>query len=672
MQIDSTLFHDVHGQWPEGTKMILRLSVVLLGKPGTGKSRAIAWTLLLLREITKRIWWFLSRNELKKQFPIWSQYEKVDTDGNTTGSIKSDWFLIWGDRIRKIFEEARQRNGAGIIVCDELLNKLGNIMQGGKQTAFQLICRLNSERLEPMLYSDSRYNFKGCSKNHINLLGGMTYDGYSNLLLNNIQSGGGARLFFVKICDSQISLPISLGFKTKDFFPIFGKTNEHIIDSAVNYWIINHINSPNAMSWQQLFFDKYHLNTLSSVPVYMAKDFFLQDYYKVDQHHQSFASLNEFSDDDDDYFQLPPQKKQRMNHPNKIINKKQSKMEIDDSDDEPEINSFPEINMNHVYPNYETRRPYSFFWQKDCSQPIFRDAHANDNPSSRLYVFKIDHPKSPTIEEMNANKFAWENEKLATISFYSQDTNIESCIDSDDNENNNNKQDIDEKSDTDDNQTTESNLPFVDNLDQYFIPSETLDWKNMDSKEAFAYAQHWINQAKKSGVYKYNGEILLNRGRQIILNLASLLQLVTNIIDKGGILGKMEHAYEAPYIYAAFRFFQIFCDELCSDYNYIVKTNMVQKKTIATTKFEEVRQTTITNFQPTLQQRIQIKMIQTIRFGLTMNSFEVRKFLMNDFRYKYKNFCAQQVRDAFEQLIIVGLADELTISLDYIFFCLHI
>ena len=44
-----TLFHDIHGQWPEGNDLILRFSTVLLGEPGTGKSRAINWIEHLLK-----------------------------------------------------------------------------------------------------------------------------------------------------------------------------------------------------------------------------------------------------------------------------------------------------------------------------------------------------------------------------------------------------------------------------------------------------------------------------------------------------------------------------------------------------------------------------------------------------------------------------------------------
>ena len=614
----------MYGEWPEGTKMILRLSVVLLGKPGTGKSRAITWITMLLREITKRIWWYLKQNEMTNQFPTWEWFEKTDENDKKTGQIKSDWFLIWGNRIKKIFEEARIRNGAGIIVCDELLNKLGNIMQGGKQTAFQLISRLNSEKLEPMLFSDSRYNFKGCSKNHINLLGGMTYDGYSNLLLNNIQSGGGARLFFLKVCDWQMSLPIALGFKIKQFFPTFAKTNEHIIDSAVNYWIVNHINPKNHMSWQQNFFDQYWLDQNLIAPPFTSKDFFLQKYYlrncKCDDH---YANLNDSSSDgDDSTLQMPPLKKMRVmrksiNNQENVVNDK--------------LNAKPIVQANSF--KHDTRKPYAFFWKSECNERAIFEPDANDNPYGRIYAFSIQHPDSPSIEQMNATKFKWENDKL---SYIPQPTSQEDMK-------------YDDSGDSDDSDILVNDCEML----------QGIKWKDMAAKEAFAHAHHWINQAKESSVYKHNGEILLNRGRQIILNLASVLQMITNVIDKGGILGKLEHAYEAPYIYAAFRYFQMLCDELCNDYNYIVKINMIQKKTIATTKFEEIRETTVTNFQPTLQQQIQIKMIESIKLGTTLISSEVREILLPSFRRRFKNFCVQEIYTSFDQLVIVGLAENI-------------
>jgi len=585
---------------------------------------------------------------LKTEFPIWSNFENKDKYDRLTGTIKYDWLLIWGDRVKKIFEEAKKRFGMGILVCDEMLVKLNNIMQGGRQTAFQLICRLNSEQLEPMLFSDDRYNFAGCSQNYINLLGGMTYDGYPNLLLNNIQSGGSARLFFLKICDSRIDLPVTLGFKVKKFTPVLVDLNLHIVDSIVNYWIVNHITPPKHNSWQQCFFDEYFLQVDNHCD-WNVRDFFLKGWYeKMSKKNHNInpikSKINDIEEDDIDIdcsdddvtnlpSQLPPSKKRRLMK-STVVNS--GKQEISDSDDDDDKEyEFP--TDTNPKPKYRRRNPYNFYWKQHVGRELLFDPKSNDNPHGRVYLFNVSHPKTQTIEDMNATKCRWEN-------------NEPENLDEEDDDDSNNAENIEENGDIDFLANVQQELD--DDCNAFVEPN----WVSKDAQAVFSEAVTWIKQAKVSGVFKYDGEILLNRGRQIILNMASLLQMTTNVLDKGGILGKLDHGYEAPYIYAGFRMFQILCDEISRDYRYIVETNMVQRKTIWSRKgADEERQTTVSNSQPTLQQLIQCQLIQHAKLGLRLNTSHARSVLRPSFR-KHKDFSAKEMHKAFRQLVSVNLA----------------
>ena len=157
------------------------------------------------------------------------------------------------------------------------------------------------------------------------------------------------------------------------------------------------------------------------------------------------------------------------------------------------------------------------------------------------FKFVVNIPDVPTIEEMNKPRYRWHKETVL--------------------ESNNSVINEDKENIKKDTNINKNHSTF--DIDSVFSKLNEENFASLNPMEVMYHIDEWVKQAKRSREFDKNTSVLLQRSTQIILTLTTALQLVTKVVNFGGILSSSDFKYEAEYLAAAFKMFLVICSGIC-------------------------------------------------------------------------------------------------------------